>query len=60
MASNNFIFVQDVANELGLSRPYAYKIVQKLNKEPQAKNILTISGRVNRQYPQLKYPNKSV
>ena len=50
MASNNFMFVQDVADELGISKSYAYKIVQKLNKELQAKNILTISGRVNRQY----------
>ena len=50
MTDNNFMRVEDVARELDVSKSYAYKIVQKLNKELEAKGYITISGRVNRQY----------
>lgn len=42
--------VEEVAAELGVSKSYAYKIVQKLNAELKAKGYLTISGRINRRY----------
>ena len=47
---NSFMRVDDVARELGVSKSYAYKIVQKLNEELKSKGFLTISGRVNKQY----------
>ena len=47
---NTFMSVDDVAKELGISKSYAYKIVQKLNAELREKGYLTISGRVNRRY----------
>ena len=50
MNENNFMRVDDVAKELGVSKSYAYKIVQKLNSELREKGYLTISGRVNRRY----------
>lgn len=50
MASNTFMRVEDVAEELGISKSYAYKIVQKLNTELKAQGFLTISGRINKQY----------
>ena len=50
MNENNFMQVDDVAKELGISKSYAYKIVQKLNAELREKGYLTISGRVNRRY----------
>ena len=50
MNEKNFMRVDDVAKELGVSKSYAYKIVQKLNAELQEKGYLTISGRVNRKY----------
>ena len=50
MTDKNFMRVEDVASELNVSKSYAYKIVQKLNKELEAKGYITISGRVNRQY----------
>ncbi len=50
MTDKNFMRVEDVAKELDVSKSYAYKIVQKLNKELEAKGYITISGRVNRQY----------
>lgn len=50
MANATFMKVQDVADELGVSKSYAYKIVQKLNAELKEQGSLTISGRVNKQY----------
>ena len=50
MASNTFLKVDEVAEILGISKSYAYKIVQKLNADLKAKGFLTISGRVNKQY----------
>ena len=50
MNENSFMRVDDVARELGISKSYAYKIVQKLNAELREKGYLTISGRVNRRY----------
>ncbi len=48
--STTFMKVQDVADELGISKSYAYKIVQQLNEELKAEGFITISGRVNKQY----------
>ena len=50
MAEQSFMRVEEVAAELGVSKSYAYKIVQKLNAELKAKGYLTISGRSNRKY----------
>lgn len=47
---NRFIRVDEVAQELGVSKSYAYKVVQKLNAELKARGYLTIAGRVSRQY----------
>ncbi|MDO4355748.1 MAG: LysR family transcriptional regulator [Clostridia bacterium] len=45
-----FIRVDEVAKELDVSVPYAYKIIRKLNDELKEKGFVTIAGRVNRQY----------
>ena len=50
MESTSFMRVDEVARELGISKSYAYKIVQKLNVELKEKGFVTISGRVNKQY----------
>lgn len=50
MSSNTFMKVDEVAETLGISKSYAYKIVQKLNTELKEKGYITISGRVNKQY----------
>ena len=47
---NKVIRVQEVAEELQVSVPYAYKIIKKLNDELKEKGFMTISGRVNRDY----------
>ena len=50
MEGTSFMRVDEVAQELGISKSYAYKIVQKLNAELSSKGFITISGRVNKQY----------
>ncbi len=45
-----FIFVDEVAQELGVSKSYAYKLIRQLNAELKAKKYVTIPGRVVRQY----------
>ena len=50
MESTSFMKVDEVAQEMGISKSYAYKIVQKLNVELKEKGFMTISGRVNKQY----------
>lgn len=47
---NNFMRVNDVAQELGISISHAYKIMRQLNKELKAQGYMTIAGRVNRKY----------
>jgi len=50
MSNELFIKVDAVAEELGISKSCAYKIVQKLNGELKLKNYITVSGRVSRKY----------
>ena len=47
---NKFIRVDEVAQELSVSKPYAYKLLKKLNEELKEQGFITIAGRVNRQY----------
>ena len=56
---NRFIRAEDVAAELGVSKPYAYKIIRQLNEELRKKGFLTIAGRVNRQYFEERFYGKS-
>ena len=48
--SNKFMSIDEVANELQVSKSLAYKLVQKLNDELQEKGYLTVSERVSRKY----------
>lgn len=50
MAGTSFMCVDDVASELGVSKSYAYKLVQKLNAELKEKGYLTVAGRINRNF----------
>ena len=44
MENTSFMKVDEVAQELGVSKSYAYKIVQRLNAELKEKGILTKGG----------------
>ena len=50
MSKELFVKAEEVASELGISKSYAYKIVQRLNNELKEKGFITISGRLNKQY----------
>ncbi len=50
MQAQNFMRVEEVAQELGISKSHAYKVIHKLNAELREKGYLTISGRVNRNF----------
>ena len=54
---NNTLFVTagEIAKELGISKPFAYKLVRQMNEELEAKGFLTISGRVSRKYYEEKF-----
>ena len=47
---NRFMRAEDVANELGVSVSFAYKVIRTLNDELKKKGFVTVSGRVNRKY----------
>ena len=50
MEKELFVRAEEVARELGISKPYAYKLVREMNEELKKKGFLTIPGRVSRRY----------
>ena len=42
--------VEEVAEDLGISKSTRHKVIHKLNAELRDKGYLTISGRVNRNF----------
>ena len=47
---NRFICVDDVAQELNVSKPYAYKLIRQMNEELAKTGCITISGRIDRKF----------
>lgn len=47
---NTFIKANEVADILGVSKSYAYKVIKTLNEQLKKQGYLTISGRVSKQY----------
>ncbi len=50
MSNQNYLRVEDVAEIMGISKAYAYKIMRKLNAELDEQGYITVSGRINRKY----------
>ena len=50
MKKELFVKVEEIAEELGVSKPYAYKLVREMNEELKKKGFLSIAGRVSRRY----------
>lgn len=50
MANTMFMRVEEVAEEMGVSVPYAYKLIRKLNEELKQTGCITISGRIDRKF----------
>ena len=49
MEKSLFMRAAEVAEVLGVSETYAYKLIKKLNEELKAKGYLVIDGRINRE-----------
>ena len=45
-----FLTVTEAAELLRISKSHAYKVIHRLNQELKAQGVLTISGRINRNY----------
>ena len=50
MDNRAFLTAEEVAQQLGTSKAYAYGLIKKLNKEMAEKGYITINGRINRNY----------
>jgi hypothetical protein len=50
MSNTMFMRVEDVAEEMGVSVSYAYKLIRRLNKELKATGCITIPGRIDRKF----------
>lgn len=50
MAEKMFMRVNEVAQSLDVSIPYAYKLIRQLNEELKKKGCITIAGRIDRKY----------
>lgn len=47
MVEQNFMTVEEVAQELRVSKSKAYEVVRNLNRELQEMGYLTVAGRIN-------------
>ena len=50
MAGEIFMRVEEVAEELGVSIPYAYKLIRSRNEELKEAGCITIAGRIDRKF----------
>lgn len=50
-----FITAQEVADELGISKATAYKMIHIWNEQLKKKGYTTVSGRVSRKYFQEQF-----
>ena len=50
MTNQIFLRANEVADELGVSMAYAYKLIRMLNGDLKKQGFITINGRISRQY----------
>ena len=50
MAEELFMRVSEVAEAMGVSESYAYKIIRQLNKELKKTGCITLNGRIDRKF----------
>lgn len=55
MSKGLFVNAEEMAEALGVSKPYAYKLMREMNAELKQKGFLTIPGRVSRRYFEEKF-----
>lgn len=55
MKNELFVTAGEVAQELGVSKPFAYKLVRQMNEELVEKGFITIARCVSRKYYEEKF-----
>lgn len=55
MAAQMFMRADEVAEVLGVSKPYAYKLIREMNEELKKTSCITISGRIDRKFFNKKF-----
>ena len=50
MRNELFVTAGEVAQELGVSKPFAYKLVRQMNEELAKTGCITIAGRIDRKF----------
>ncbi|MEE1007546.1 MAG: DNA-binding protein [Agathobacter sp.] len=55
MKKNYMMSAEDVANELGVSKGHAYKLIRQLNEELEASGYIVVSGKIPRAFWEKKF-----
>ena len=55
MSGTMFMRVEEVAKELDVSIPYAYKLIRSMNEELKKTGCITIAGRIDRKFFREKF-----
>lgn len=55
MKSNYLMDVEDVANELGISKGHAYRVIRRLNEELEKSGFIIVAGKVPRAFWEKKF-----
>lgn len=55
MKTNYMMNAEDVANELGISKAHAYKIIRQLNAELENAGFIVVAGKVPRAFWEKKF-----
>jgi hypothetical protein len=50
-----FVRADDIAKDLDVSTPFAYRLIREMNAELRAKGYMTVAGRVSRQFYEEKF-----
>lgn len=55
MKNELFVTAGEIAQELGVSKPLAYKLVRQMNEKLEEKGFITIAGCVSKKYYEEKF-----
>ena len=55
MNKNYMIGVDEVSEELGVSRGHAYKVIRDLNEELSSKGFIVVAGKIPRAFWETKF-----
>lgn len=55
MKSNYLMDAEDVANELGISKGHAYKVIRQLNEELKKSGFIVVTGKIPRAFWEKKF-----